>query len=115
MNTDRVTWDITIYKGRDFEMPVYFRDVNNDPIDITGWVGLAQVRETNLPDSPLILDLTVAITNAALGKATVSGAIEDTSVCQDTGSWDLVMTNASGKSDSYLVGDVTFTTVPTEV
>ena len=113
MAIDRVTWDITLYKGRDFQMPVYFRDINNDPIDLTGWTGQAQIRETAKPDSPLIMDLTVTVADAALGKVLVTGDKADTKVCQGVGRWDLVMINATGKSDSYLVGDATFITVPT--
>jgi hypothetical protein len=113
MAIDRGSWDITLYKNRDFVMPVYFRDINNDPIDLTGWTGVAQIRETAKPDSPLIMNLTVTVADATAGKVVITGDKADTKVCQDTGRWDLVMTNADGKSDSYLIGNATFITVPT--
>ena len=115
MTITRADFPITILKQRDFTMNVYIRDANNEAISITGWTGSVQVRENNSPESALILTMTVTVADAALGKLTISGAKADTKVCQSSGYWDLALTNADGKTDSYLQGDVTFSTVPTVV
>jgi len=106
---------ITVRKQRDFLMYVFMRDVNNDPISLTDWAGIAQIREAAPPDSKLILTFAVSAADVALGKIAIYGSKDITQVCQDTGYWDLVLTNPDGVSDSYLTGEVTFSTLPTVV
>ncbi len=108
-------FDITLFKNRDTIIPIYFRDIENEPIDITGWSGDAQVRESMKGDSVLIMDLVVTIADAALGKIEVKATKVASIVCQDAGKWDLVMTNADGNSSTYLVGSVTFEDAPTQI
>ena len=109
----RKQFDISVIKARDFTMLVYIRDKDNNPIDVTNWSGAAQVHETNDPDSKLILAFTVSVADGAAGKMQVSAAKADTNVCDEQGYWDLVLTNDKAITDTYLVGNVTFETVPT--
>jgi len=113
MTTECTQFDITVRKQRDFVMHVYLRDVNNDAIPLTGWSGIAEVRETSSPDSKLIFAFTVSAADIAAGKITVFGSKVITQICQDTGYWDLVLTNPDGMSDTYIMGNVTFVTMPT--
>lgn len=113
MSTERVSYDLTIYKNRDFKMNVYFKDASADPVDLTGWSGKAQAREDMSPDSELLFDFTVTVANAAAGKVTVEVADSLTGIVADSGSWDLLMTDPSGYDDSYIIGLITFVNVPT--
>ena len=115
MAIERTTLDITVYKQRDFKMHVYIRDANNDPKNVTGWTGKAQIRENNSPESKLLVDLAVSVADAAAGKILVYAPKAETKVCEDSGYWDLALVNDEGYGDSYLVGDVTFKVVPTEL
>jgi hypothetical protein len=111
----RTVCDLTIIKNRDYNRNLYLRDSDNVAIDITGWTGQAQIRVTDSPESDLIATITVTIADAALGKINLYIALADMTTCQATGYWDLVLTNAEGVRDSYVIGDVTFASLPTIV
>ena len=110
----RKQYDLVIYKGRDFKMNVYFKDANGDAVDLTGWSGKAQVRESMLVSSTLIFEMTVNVADATAGKVTVSVSDTLTQVTQERGNWDLMMTDDTGYDDSYIIGIVTLVDVPTQ-
>lgn len=111
---DRTKFDITILKNRDFVMNAYLRDADNEPIDVTDWTGQAQVRETKYPDSKLIFPFVVNVYGLT-GKIEIFASKVATTICQDKGYWDLVLTNTAGRSDSYAMGDVILEVAPTVI
>ena len=113
MSTERVSYNLVIYKNRDFKMNVYFKDADGDAVDLTGWSGKAQAKETMEPDSALIFEFDVTIADAAAGKVTVEVADAKTGVDNDDGAWDLLMTDPAGYDDSYIIGEISFVSVPT--
>jgi len=112
-NNSRAQFDLVIYKGRDFKMNVYFKDQAGEPADLTGWSGRAQVREDWSISSPLIFEMTVTVELPLEGKVVVEAHDADTLVQQDTGCWDLLMTDPSGYDDTYVLGVVSLVNVPT--
>jgi len=112
MTVQRTTYDLDIIKDRDFSRNIYLRDANNDAVDLTGWTGIAQIREAMSPESVLIANIVVTIANAALGKINLYIAQANTKVCQATGVWDLALTNAADLTDTYVYGNITFSLVP---
>lgn len=114
MTIQRNKCDISVIRDRDFVMHAFLRDINNAPMDLTGWSGRAQIRSSTSPESDLLVDLIVSVIDAALGKIEVYGEKADTKICAKTGSWDLVLMNAEGREDSYLIGDVDFQDAPTQ-
>ena len=115
MDIDRTSLDLTIIKNRDFVMNVYLRNADNAPIDVTTWSGVGEIRETSSPESKLILTFTVSVINGPTGKIEVFVSKVNTAVCQDAGYWDLVLTNANNRSDSYAMGNVIFILAPTKI
>jgi hypothetical protein len=110
----RAQFDLVIYKGRDFKMNVYFKDQAGDPADLTGWVGKAQVRETQSSSSPLIFEMPVTVELPLQGKVVVEARDLATDGQQNQGFWDLLMTDPSGYDDTYVLGRVSLVNVPTK-
>lgn len=70
------TYDIEIRRGAAFSLPLTFTDSGGTPIDLTGKIFKAQIRDE--PDGPLILDLTVTGTDLDAGKITISATSTNT-------------------------------------
>lgn len=116
MTIQRTSHDISVIKNRDFITYIYLRDANNDPINITTWTGVAQIRQSDKPDSPLLATIIVSVVDGLLGKLKLFMALADTTdICDATGHWDLVLTNSDAITDTYLYGDVTFEVAPTVI
>jgi hypothetical protein len=107
MSVERVRYDLTVYKGNDFKMFVYFKDDDGVAVDITSWTGYAQVREEKKASGTLIASFTVTIAGA-LGKVTMELADTDTSPDGNKGFYDLLMVDDAGFDETYIEGLVTF-------
>ena len=113
MSASRVRYDLTIYKGRDFSMNVYFKQLSGDPVNLAGWTGKAQARESVEQTSALLFDFVVTVADAANGKVVVTVSDTKTNIVANMGHWDLLMTDGSGYDDSYIIGIVNLIPVPT--
>jgi hypothetical protein len=98
--------DLIIYRGDDFLKSLQFTDDEDEPINITGWTFLSQIRKT-ANDDELLAALTVTVTDAATGKLdlTLAASITKSLV---TGVWDLEAV-ADGDTRTYLAGDAIVT------
>lgn len=116
MTIQRTSLDISVIKNRDFVTYIYLRDKDNEPIDITTWSGVAQIRQSDKPDSPLLATITVSVVDGPLGKLKLLIPLAaTTSICDAVGYWDLVLTNSDAITDTYLYGDVAFEVAPTVI
>ena len=103
-------YDILLYQGDDFEFNFVLKDISAVPLNITGWTGLAQIKNVsdNSPAETPTLTLAIGTTD---GKVTVTISNTGTSALQgDTEyKYDVQLTDAGGKKRTYLGGILTVT------
>lgn len=107
MSVERVRYDLTVYKGNDFRMFVYFKDLNNDPVDLTGWTGFAQIRDEKKASANLLSTFVVTV-EGLTGKVTMELIDSETSPDGNRGFYDLLMVDDEGFDETYVEGLVTF-------
>lgn len=97
-------YDIDLYRGDTFKFSLVLKDVNSVVIDITGWTGLCQVKNSvgAVVDTPTV---TVGGTN---GTVTVNMG-DTSSLAEDTYSYDVQMTDTTGNKRTYIGGNVVVT------
>jgi hypothetical protein len=104
-------YDITIRRGDDFELFFKVRQPNGGAyVDITGWTGRAQMRETKAQSGSPTVTFTVTILdqNISLGGVTVT--LSDTlsaAIVPNAGVYDVELTNLSGEVRTFIEGTVT--------
>lgn len=50
--------DIAIQQGATFILPIYYKDSEGEPIDLTGYTAKMQIRQTRNAEDPALVDLT---------------------------------------------------------
>lgn len=106
-------YPIVIQEGESFRL-YYIWEIDGEPVDMTGWTGLCQVRKR--PNTPLILE---ASTDPAFGQGTIllgdDGSVDISwsvelldSLGFQTGAYDVVVTDTEGVPYRRLQGNVTY-------
>lgn len=112
-------YDLEVYQGDTFRRTLRLRSrvldvdgvtwIAGDYIDLTGYTGKAQFRETVLA-ADVAAEVTVTIGDQAtlLGSVNLALTPIQTGALAKTGyKWDLQLTDPSGDVNTYLKGDVT--------
>lgn len=108
-------YDLTIYKGDDFQQIFEIQDSAGDPVNLTGWSASAQCRTRQKRTGTLIVTFTVTIPSPTNGRVYL--ALTDTqtgAITRSAGFWDLLMTSPTDFDERYLVGEVAFEETVTE-
>lgn len=98
------TYPLTIIRGRDFYSP----DFEFVGLNTTGYTITSEIRELESQDATLIE--TFHVTNTPGASSTISLYLSETetaAITQDSGFYDLLMTDGSGNDYTYLRGKVT--------
>lgn len=98
--------DLLIYRGDTLKRSYKLRDEDTkDPIDITGWTFLAQVRK-NSEDDTVVLTPTVSIVDATGGEFKFESPPADTKdLTPGRYVWDLQSTTPAGEVDTWVAGE----------
>jgi hypothetical protein len=104
------TYDITIEQGATFRLNLVWRDADNNPVDLTGYVARMQVR-ASYSDSAVQLNLTTQngaiVLGGALGTIAVTGAATVTDdIPIRAGVYDLELEAADGTVTRLVQGKV---------
>jgi hypothetical protein len=103
-------YDIVLYQGDDFQFNFVLKDSLGAALDLTGWSGLAQIKNkaTGSAAETPALTVTVGTTN---GTVNVSISSTGTDALQgDTEyKYDVQLTDAGGKKRTYIGGVITVT------
>lgn len=95
---------LSVLKGDDLTRSFTIKDENDNPIDITGWTFLAQLR-VRPSDAAVVETWTVTITNAAGGAFDMKlTAAKTGAMTPGTYVWDLQRTDAAGDILTLLAG-----------
>lgn len=103
------TYDLTIYKGDDFEEIIEFQESGGSAMDLTGWTARSQIRKKQERTADLVVDFTVTIPTPTDGKVYLTLTDTETgAITVEDGHYDILLTNASNFDETYVIGDVTF-------
>lgn len=105
-------YDITIQQGASYSQSFQFKDANNAPLNMTGYVVAAEVWEAE--KRAKYADFTVAWVNQAQGSFQISLNMGQTHGIPETGYYDILVTNPDGTSDYWLRGQAILETGYTE-
>jgi hypothetical protein len=104
-------YPITIRRGTDFSVPLFFKQPDETVFDLTGYSIKSQVRKTKLNTGDLIATFTVAI-DIPTGCVTLSLTDAQTLLFTDgVAYYDVLITSPTGFDSLYVEG--TATIVPT--
>jgi hypothetical protein len=95
-------YNFTVQRAADHELVLIFKDSNGDAINLTSWTVASQV--WNEARSTKYADFTVAYTDRANGKVTLSLSDEDTDDFPDELRYDVLLTDPNGLKEYYLEG-----------
>lgn len=96
---------LDLYRGDSYALRLLFTDSNNNPIDFTGVLAKAQIRDR--PAGTTIVPLTCVITLP--NQIDVTLLATDSQNLPPAGVWDLQLTYASGDVRTPIAGPVTVT------
>jgi hypothetical protein len=91
------------------------KDVNNNPVDLTGWTPFAEVRKK--PGTSLVMNLNPSITDAVAGEITIPKLTDEETYNLVFGSyqWSLILQDPSGdRRGPYIQGAFAITGTPTK-
>jgi hypothetical protein len=87
--------DLVIFRDVTFSVGINCLDINNVPVDITGWTPYAQARDK--PGGRLVIDLAPTVSNPAGGSVLISLTSAQTSALEHgTYTWDFQMRQPNG-------------------
>lgn len=89
---------------------LHAKDVNNQPVDLTGWKVWAEVRKK--PGAAVVLDLQPFFSNAGIGDITIPKLTDEQTYDLKVGDyqWDLIMEDPTGdRHGIYVSGGFTIT------
>ena len=102
-------YDIEIYQGDTFSFNLVLKDGSGNPLTITGWTGLAQIKKVS--DSSPGETPSLTVTNEGAG--TFKIALTDTETGALDGDteykYDVQVTDNSGNKRTYIGGKITVT------
>ena len=104
--------NIIIQQGADWSKDFQLFDSVQDPVNLTGSTVEAEIWTEK--KTAKLADFTVTVTDAALGKFTLSLSDVTTADIQTSGYYDIKITNANGLSDYWVRGQATLETGYTE-
>lgn len=104
----RVTeFDITIYKGDDFEQVFQMQNLDGTDFNLTSWSAEAEIREKKLRTSTLIIAFTVEIPSPTSGLVYLKLTdVQTTDFTQKAGFYDVLFTDDTGLKKTLIYGDV---------
>jgi len=108
------SYNITIYRGRDFIKDFIFYTEEESLEDITNWDFKSEIREDNCPESELLATFTIIKdpVNARIQLQLTDS--ETVLIPEGKAFWDLLVT-IGNIDDSYICGKVKVKCCPTEV
>jgi hypothetical protein len=108
------TVKLTIRKGRDYSKKFIIKDSAGVVIDLSAYTFKAQAREDWAYGSDLIKEFTIDSSGKASGEVIIKLTNTETlAITQDTGVYDLVLTDGSSIDETYVEGTIDFREVPT--
>ncbi len=107
-------YDLCVHRGETFQQPVYFKEADGTPIDLTGREGFAQVREypKTYPSDPVqtVCEIAVSIDESEEGKVVLTiPSYETWELSADKYAYDFCLKN--GDEIRYYLGG-SFTVLP---
>jgi len=102
--------DIVINQGATFKQRYLYKDSAGDPIDLTGYTAVAQLRQTHDAEEALI-DFDVDLSDAADGIIQISLHYDDTAelVAPNTAYYDILITSPDDERDRFIEGKAVVT------
>jgi hypothetical protein len=98
------TYDIEVYQGAYFVRKIRLKS-GDDYISLAGWEGAAQYRVAE--DEGSSVAFTIAIDEDGTGWFVLVEMFEDqTALLEETGVWDLDLTDSVGRTHTYIKGRV---------
>ena len=97
-------YNFTVQRSADHSIVLVFKDSSEDPIDLDGWTVTSQA--WNEARTTKYADFSVAYTDRAAGKVTLSLSDEDTVDFPDELRYDVLLTNPDGLKEYYLEGTI---------
>lgn len=97
------THNLTIYRDRDFSQTFYLKSLGV-AMDLTGYSAKAEIR-SNKDEEDLIVAFQVTV-DPLIGSIIIELTDTQTILLNDTGFWDLVLTDPHGKRENYIEGSV---------
>lgn len=98
-------YNFTVQRAADHDLVLIFKDSNGDAINLTSWTVASQV--WNTARTKKYADFSVAYTDRANGKVTISLADTDTVKFPDEARYDVLLTNPDDIKEYYLEGTIT--------
>ena len=105
------TYDMTIYKGNDFEKLFSFKNADETVMDLTGYTIRSQVRDFPGRGETLLMEFTVEIPTPANGEVTLKATDVQTGAVEPSkGYYDILLTNSNNNDfdTTYVKGEITF-------
>lgn len=99
------SYDITIYQGATFKMPLEYLDSNGNPVDMTGYQVRAQL--WNRLNTAKIADFDFSWTAQANGAFELGLSSSVTSGITEQGQYDILLTQPNGQK-YYLLEGIAF-------
>tara|TARA_B100000424_G_C22798954_1_gene428637 strand:- start:336 stop:677 length:342 start_codon:yes stop_codon:yes gene_type:complete len=99
------TYNFTLQRRSDHEIPLLFKDSSGSAINLTGFTVASQVYDESR--TTLYATFSVTYTDRAAGSVSIS--LTDTQTATFTPNvlkYDVLLTNASGKKEYYLEGTI---------
>ena len=100
--TEPAKYDITIYQGATFDLPLQYRDSNNTPVNMSGYTVNAQL--WNRLATKKLANFVVDWTIQASGMFRLVLANTVTSAIAEQGAYDVLVTNPNGEAFYLLEG-----------
>lgn len=104
MATRPGTYNILLQRRADYQLPLQFKDCNENPINLTGWKVYAQVWDKGRTTK--YADFAVTYTSRPDGKIEISLSRQQTTQLPDEAFYDVLMENPSGVQEYYLEGSI---------
>lgn len=110
------TYDFQIRKGSDVSEPFLIQDDQGNPLDLTGWTILSQIRAGKSDDTELIAAFDVVIADPASGRVVLelSNAVSS-AIAVKKGYYDILYIDTNNKRKYYCEGAITFLPYRTKV
>lgn len=104
-----VELDLTIYRNADFTQTFRLEQSNGSPVNLTGAIVIAQIRQAARDTAPLIVAFTVSMPAPSTGEFTLSLTDTQTAaVTKARGYYDVLISDSAGIDAVYVEGRITF-------
>lgn len=104
---EATTYDFTLRRYRTFADEFEVTDLNDNPVDLSGYTITAQIREKPEYASKLIHEITVDVSQASIGIIGMSFTVKETSsIKESVGYWDMLFDSGTGDIETWFEGVV---------